>query len=149
MIALRGSAALLLSLALAAQPSSAMLSASAPAPIVNAPAGSLRGTTEGNLNVFRGIPFAEPPVGPLRWKPPVPKANWQGTRDATSFGAACWQPVSKLNTIYANDPFPMSEDCLTLNIWAPTKASKAPVLFWIYGGALWGGTSRDPLYDGR
>jgi para-nitrobenzyl esterase len=119
------------------------------APIVHAAAGSLRGTVEGGSRVFRGIPFAEPPVGPLRWRAPVPKARWAGVRDATAFGAACFQPESKLNNIYANKPMPMSEDCLTLNIWAPEHARNAPVFFWIYGGALWGGASRDPMYDGR
>ena len=59
-----------------------------PGPQVNAPAGAVRGTTEGSVRVFKGIPFAQPPVGPLRWKPPVPLARWQGVRDATEFGAA-------------------------------------------------------------
>lgn len=117
--------------------------------IVLAPAGALRGTAEHGINIFKGVPFAEPPVGPLRWKAPVPLAPWKGVRAATEFGAACNQPASKLNNIYANEPWPMSEDCLTLNIWAPANAKSAPVFFWIYGGALWGGTNRDPMYDGR
>jgi para-nitrobenzyl esterase len=127
----------------------AALAAQSPAPTVRSPAGAVRGTSEGALNIFKGIPFAEPPVGALRWKPPVPKAKWLGVRDATEFGPACWQPVSKLNNIYAGETFPMSEDCLTLNIWAPAKARKAPVFFWIYGGALTTGTSREAKYDGR
>lgn len=118
------------------------------APIVQAPAGAVRGTSEGGLQVFKGIPFAEAPVGSLRWRAPVPKAQWDGVRDATAFGAACWQPEGKLNNIYAREPWPMSEDCLSLNVWAPAKAKGAPVVVWIYGGALWGGTNRDPLYDG-
>jgi para-nitrobenzyl esterase len=117
--------------------------------IVRAPAGALRGTAEQGINIFKGVPFAEPPVGPLRWKAPIPLAPWKGVRTATEFGAACNQPASKLNNIYANEPWPMSEDCLTLNIWAPANARSAPVFFWIYGGALWGGTNRDPMYDGR
>jgi para-nitrobenzyl esterase len=125
-----------------------MPSKSSTAPVVITQAGALRGARDGTLNAFRGIPFAEPPVGPLRWKAPVPKGRWRGTRDATQFGPACWQPASRLNNIYANKPFPMSEDCLTLNVWAPEKARRAPVLVWIYGGALWGGASRDPMYDG-
>lgn len=133
--------------AIAPHPSIAMPH-STTAPTIVTQAGSLRGTKEGTLNVFRGIPFAEPPVGPLRWKPPVPKAKWTGTRNASEFGPACWQPSSKLNNIYANKPFPMSEDCLTLNIWAPDKVHKAPVFVWIYGGALWGGANRDAMYDG-
>ena len=127
----------------------AALAAQSPAPVVNAPAGSARGTSEGKIRVFKGIPFAEPPIGPLRWRPPVPKAKWQGMHDAVEFGSACWQPVGKLNNIYANKPFPMSEDCLTLNIWAPANARNAPVFFWIYGGALTTGTSREPLYNGK
>lgn len=128
--------------AMSAQP------ASAAAPVVHAPAGAVRGTAEGDLRVFRGIPYAEPPVGPRRWQAPVAKAPWSGVRDATAFGPACWQPESKLNNIYAGKPYPMSEDCLSLNIWAPANAKNAPVFFWIYGGALWGGASRDPMYDG-
>ena len=127
----------------------AALAAQSPAPVINAPAGSVRGTADAGLNIFKGIPFAEPPVGPLRWKPPVAKAKWQGVREATEFGAACWQPVSKLNNIYAGETFPMSEDCLTLNIWAPAKARNAPVFFWIYGGALTTGASREAKYDAR
>jgi para-nitrobenzyl esterase len=119
------------------------------APLVRPAAGALRGTAEEGLHIFRGIPYAEPPVGPRRWKAPVPKARWSGVRDATSFGPACFQPAGKLNNIYATKPMPMSEDCLTLNVWAPAHAHDAPVFFWIYGGALWGGASQDPMYDGR
>ncbi|MGN6517050.1 MAG: carboxylesterase/lipase family protein [Rhizomicrobium sp.] len=121
----------------------------AKAPIVNAPAGAMRGTTEGNLDVFKGIAYAQPPVGALRWKPPVPLPRWSGTRDATAFGPACIQPESKTPSVYSPAaPLPMSEDCLSLNIWAPAHARNAPVFFWIYGGALWGGASSEPLYDG-
>ena len=118
------------------------------APVVNAPAGAVMGLTQGPLNVFKGIPYAAPPVGKLRWKPPQPAAPWQGTLNTTKFGPACYQPTSKFVTIYTADPGPMSEDCLSLNIWAPANAHNAPVFFWIYGGALWGGSSRDSLYDG-
>lgn len=117
-------------------------------PIVNAPAGALEGRMEGNLRVFQGIPFALPPVGPRRWKPPVPMPPWKGVRQATAFGPACFQPKPTLANIYVGKPLPMSEDCLTLNIWAPTKAHNAAVFFWIYGGALTTGASREPMYDG-
>jgi para-nitrobenzyl esterase len=120
----------------------------AQAPVAKAPAGTLTGETEGALNVFKGIPYAKPPVGPLRWKAPVPLPRWSGMKSATDFGPACIQPESKLNNIYAGPKLPMSEDCLTLNIWAPANAHNAPVFFWIYGGALWGGASREPMYDG-
>jgi para-nitrobenzyl esterase len=122
----------------------------APGPQVNAPAGAVRGTLDGSIRVFKGIPYAQPPVGPLRWKPPLPLARWNGVREATEFGAACHQPPPRLSTIYTPRPMPMSEDCLTLNVWAPPASVRnAPVFFWIYGGALSSGASRDPLYDGR
>jgi para-nitrobenzyl esterase len=73
---------------------------------------------------------------------------WKGVHKTTEFGPVCMQPVSKLPNIYSDDPGPMSEDCLTLNIWAPANAHNAPVFFWIHGGALVGGSSRERLYDG-
>jgi len=73
---------------------------------------------------------------------------WAGARKATGFGPACLQPKTKLSNIYTADPMPMSEDCLTLNIWAPSGAHQAPVFFWIHGGALTGGSSREPVYNG-
>jgi para-nitrobenzyl esterase len=115
---------------------------------VNAPAGQLQGAAEGTVQVFKAIPYALPPVGPLRWKAPVPMPRWSGVKSATEYGPECVQPKGTLSNIYSAPPLPMSEDCLTLNIWAPAHARKAPVFFWIYGGALWGGANRDPLYDG-
>ena len=120
-----------------------------PGQLVDAPAGAVRGTIDGGMRVFRGIPYAQPPVGRLRWQPPIPLARWTGVRDATAFGAACHQPPPRLSNIYAGTPMPQSEDCLTLNIWSPPRASHAPVFFWIYGGALQSGASREPMYDGR
>lgn len=117
-------------------------------PIVNAPAGSVEGLSQGKLHVFKGIPYALPPVGAARWKPPSPMPAWTGVRKATAFGPVCFQPKPTLSNIYVGKPLPMSEDCLTLNIWTPSGARNAPVFFWIYGGALWVGSSRDPLYDG-
>jgi para-nitrobenzyl esterase len=116
--------------------------------VVDSPAGKLRGETVGNLHVFKGIPYAQPPVGPLRWKPPLPAEKWKGVRDATQFGPVCVQPKGKPDSLYFWDLPPMSEDCLSLNIWAPAKAQKAPVFFWIHGGSLTGGTGSDRLYDG-
>jgi para-nitrobenzyl esterase len=117
-------------------------------PIVKAPAGTVEGQAVGDLHVFKGIPYALPPVGPARWTPPSPMPPFEGVRKAIDFGPACFQPKPQLSTLYAGDPMPMSEDCLTLNIWAPAGAHNAPVFFWIYGGALVVGASRDPLYDG-
>jgi len=116
--------------------------------IVNSPAGKLEGVIEGDLRVFKGIPYVLPPVGKARWRPPRPMPRWKGLRKATDFGPACWQPKPLLSNIYTRDPMPMNEDCLTLNIWSPIGASKAPVFVWIYGGALVGGASREEVYDG-
>ena len=117
-------------------------------PVVNAPAGKIEGRVEGQLNTFKGIPYALPPVGSLRWRPPKPMPRWQGVKKATAFGPVCFQPRSATESIYSWTPVPMSEDCLTLNIWAPAKVHNAPVLFWIHGGALTTGSGSDPLYDG-
>jgi para-nitrobenzyl esterase len=117
-------------------------------PVVNAAAGAVEGRTEGDLHVFKGIPYVLPPVGPARWQPPIPMPRWAGTKKATEFGPACFQPKAKLSNIYVSDPMPMSEDCLTLNIWAPANARNAPVFFWIHGGALSGGSSREAVYAG-
>src|SRR5579863_2167089 len=117
-------------------------------PILDAPAGKLEGTMDGATRVFKGVPYALPPVGSSRWKAPQPTTRWPDVKNATEFGPECVQFQSTLSNIYAEKPVPMSEDCLTLNIWAPADAHNAPVFFWIYGGALWGGASRQPLYDG-
>jgi len=123
--------------------------AASPALRIDAPAGQMEGQMDGPIRVFKGIPFAQPPVGALRWKAPVALPRWAGVKTTTEFGPECVQPKSTLSSIYAGDPQPMSEDCLTLNVWAPADARNAPVFVWIYGGALWGGASRDPLYDGK
>jgi para-nitrobenzyl esterase len=117
-------------------------------PVASPPAGMLNGVAQGDLFVFKGIPYAAPPVGDARWKAPAPMPRWDGVRAATEFGPACVRPKPMFPSIYSLAPMPSSEDCLTLNIWAPAKASHAPVFFWIHGGALWNGASREPLYDG-
>jgi para-nitrobenzyl esterase len=129
-------------------PASRALAQAQRSAFVDAPAGEMKGTIAGNLRVFKGIPYAQPPVGNRRWKAPVPLPRWQGVRALTTFGPACYQPSNSFVSVYVEEAMPMSEDCLTLNIWAPAHAHDAPVFFWIYGGALWGGASRDPLYDG-
>jgi para-nitrobenzyl esterase len=120
----------------------------AAAPVVESAAGKLRGVSVGELNVFKGIPYAQPPVGPNRWKPPVSMPAWTGVRDASEFGPACVQPKPRAGSIYADEPPAMSEDCLFLNIWAPHSARKAPVFVWIYGGALTSGASNLSMYEG-
>jgi para-nitrobenzyl esterase len=120
-------------------------------PIVKAPAGWLEGRAEGSLQVFKGIPYALPPVGPARWRPPVAVPQWEGVRRASHFGAACVQRKTLPGSIYAidaDDSPPFDEDCLTLNVWAPADARDAPVFFWIHGGSLAIGASREPFYDG-
>jgi para-nitrobenzyl esterase len=117
-------------------------------PIVAAPAGQVQGVAEDGLLAFKGIPYAAPPVGPARWKPPSPAAHWSGVRDATRFGPACVQPNPRSISIYADTPPASSEDCLSLNIWAPKDAHNAPVMVWIHGGSLTSGASSESLYDG-
>jgi len=119
-----------------------------PGPVVAAPAGALRGAAAGGIRVFKGIPYALPPTGPLRWKPPVPAPSWKDTREATEFGSVCVQPKPQPTSIYSWNLRPMSEDCLSLNIWTPAGARNAPVFFWIHGGALSSGAGSDALYDG-
>lgn len=116
----------------------------AAAPLVTAPAGPVEGVAQDGVSVFRGIPYA----AAARWRPPVEIAPWTGPRKADAFGAACVQPQSSIPSIYANPPAKMSEDCLSLNIWAPADAKRLPVFVWIHGGGLVGGYGHEPLYDG-
>ena len=118
------------------------------APVVTIASGQLSGISANGLNIFEGIPYAAPPIGMARWTAPQPPASWDDLRDATQFGPACIQPDTRSNSIYAQDIGAMSEDCLTLNVWAPTDARKAPVIVWIHGGALRTGSSKETLYDG-
>ena len=116
-------------------------------PVIDAPVGQIVGRQAGDLAVFKGIPYAQAPVGDLRWKPPVAVTQLDGTLDAGAFSDSCVQP-SREGTVYSWGINSMSEDCLSLNIWAPKDAENAPVFVWIYGGALVTGTSAAPLYDG-
>jgi para-nitrobenzyl esterase len=118
------------------------------APVVHAKVGAVRGEAVGGLRIYKGIPYALPPVGLLRWRPPAPMPSWRGVRQTTTFGPTCFQPGNDPASIYAWKDLPMSENCLSLNVWAPAKASHAPVLLWIHGGALLTGSSADALYDG-
>lgn len=129
-------------------PMTPTLDSSSNAPRVKISSGELEGARENNLNVFKGIPFAAPPVGELRWQNPQPAAAWQGVRQANAFGPACPQPSAKIEGAGASDQ--QSEDCLYLNVWTPTADpnAKLPVMVWIHGGALVIGDGGSPLYDG-
>jgi para-nitrobenzyl esterase len=104
--------------------------------------GVLQGTLEDGLTVYRGIPFAAPPVGDLRWRAPQAAAKWEGVRKADKFAPQC---------IQGGPPSSMSEDCLYLNVWSPAKSAsaKVPVLVWIYGGGFAGGATSIPGYSGE
>lgn len=118
------------------------------APVVHMPAGSVRGVLEGDANVFRAIPYALPPVGERRWRPPAPMPRWSGVREAQRAGVACMQPAMAEGP-YNRGPQAMSEDCLTLDVTTPANARNAPVMVWIHGGTLIWGTAHSRMYDGR
>ncbi len=106
-------------------------------------------SADGQVREFLGVPFAAPPVGPLRWKPPQPAAKWHGVRSATAFGNRCMQQPIYSDMVF-RDPG-NSEDCLTLNIWTTAKDKKAkqPVMVWIFGGGYTAGGTSEPRQDGE
>ena len=121
-------------------------------PVVQVGNGELQGVIDGSVVSYKGIPFAAPPVGDLRWRPPQPMAPWTGVRQATEFGADCMQgrfgPPPAPGAPAARVP---SEDCLYLNVWRPASAApgaKLPVMVWIYGGGFVGGSSSSPNTSG-
>ncbi|UCH51933.1 MAG: carboxylesterase family protein [Chloroflexota bacterium] len=108
--------------------------------------GLVSGATVDDIHVYKGIPFAAPPVGDLRWKPPQPAASWEGVKKCTEFGPA---PMGYYSASFPSYSQP-DEDCLYLNVWTPaeTTGDKLPVMVWIYGGAFWFGEGSNPGYDG-
>ena len=117
---------------------------------IDTPLGALEGTeSSSGIRIFRGVPFAQPPVGGLRFAPPAPAAHWDGVRDAKKFGARCMQlPLFGDMNFRSNG---MSEDCLYLNIWTPAKRAgeRLPVLVYYYGGGFQAGDGSEPRYDGE
>jgi para-nitrobenzyl esterase len=119
-------------------------------PVVRTKPGELRGAREGGVVVFRGVPYAAPPTGELRFQPPQPVPAWRGARDASKDGPIPPQGRSRLAHVMGEFERPQSEDCLTLNIWTPAPDSKKrPVLVWIHGGAFMSGAGSLPWYSGE
>jgi para-nitrobenzyl esterase len=121
-----------------------------PPAIVATKAGKVDGSYEDGLFVFKGIPYAEPPVGDLRWLPPQGHKPWKGIREAREFGASAPQPGSRLSMIPEFDvPGPQNEDCLFLNVWTPgLDIARRPVMVWIHGGAFSMGSGSQPTFRG-
>jgi para-nitrobenzyl esterase len=158
---------LLLSLAASVFPAVASTTKDDPSLLLAVESGVIRGARESGVRIFRGIPYAAPPVAELRWKPPQPPAVWPGVRDATAFGPWCPQPdfqaIQSLSdgggelasrTLTSGGGIVIfdtpalsgsSEDCLSLNVWTADQAQDAPVIVWLHGGS---GSGAQPYYDG-
>lgn len=123
-----------------------VVEAARPEPVVTTVHGAVRGERRGETFAFKGIPYAAPPVGPLRFRAPVEPESWDGVRDATEFGPIAPQPIQ---SYLGSHPRPMSEDCLSVNVFTPELGGAGlPVMVWVHGGAYHLGSSADPMYDG-
>ena len=118
--------------------------------IVNTPLGKLAGNRKNGISRFKGIPFARPPLGPLRWRAPETAQAWGGVRDATHFGFVCPQAPTQLETLMGMTIGEPSEDCLYLNVWTPAcDVAKRPVMVWLHGGAFVIGAGSQGVYNGK
>jgi para-nitrobenzyl esterase len=118
---------------------------------VSVDSGSISGTLEDGVHVFKGVPFAAPPVGDLRWKAPQAVTKWEGVRECTEYGKSCPQDPYPAGSMFAQRaPEPQSEDCLYLNVWTTSldAQAKQPVMVWIHGGGLTRGSGANTVYDG-
>ena len=122
-------------------------------PKVNTQNGLVTGYTKDGLHIFKGIPFAAPPLGPLRWKAPQEPSKWLGDLNCTAFSASPMQrdpkPFACWTEEFIAPPSPLSEDCLYLNIWTKPNNKKKPVVVWIYGGGFNSGSASCAVYDGK
>ncbi|MFX0557814.1 carboxylesterase/lipase family protein [Maribacter sp. CXY002] len=123
--------------------------------IVNTQDGQVKGYEKDTIRIFKGIPFAAPPVGEFRWKEPQPVEPWQGVKECLEFAASPIQNTPEPFLCWTEEfiakPEPISEDCLYLNVWTPAKKKdeKLPVMAWIYGGGLSSGSANCDIYDGE
>lgn len=124
--------------------------------VVHTVSGLVSGTSGSapGMRVFKGIPYATPPLGELRWRPPQPPHSWEGIRKTDEFGPECMQSPNAMGGPFRDlreKREPISEDCLYLNIWTPANSSRKrlPVMVWIYGGGFKGGSSSLPYYNGE
>jgi para-nitrobenzyl esterase len=118
--------------------------------IVQTKYGKIEGLEKDGVQIWRGVPFAKPPVGELRFMPPQPPEAWEGVRNATKFPPFAPQLSGRMDIIMGRGQPPTDEDCLYLNIWSPAADNaNRPVLFWIHGGAFVTGSGATPWYDGR
>ncbi len=142
----RATVLVLAALALTVAPVLAAPTEGGGAPVLRITTGRVGGKVEDGVAAYLGIPYAAPPVGELRWKPPAPPAPWDGVREATQYGPSCPQPPGALG----GDVGPMDEDCLRLNVWTAARAGDPPrpVMVWIHGGGLRQGSGSMRTYDG-
>lgn len=107
--------------------------------------GTIEGIEQDGIFTYKGIPFAAPPVGDLRWKAPAPVQPWTGVKKADAFACACMQAANAMG-----NTAPVNEDCLYINVWTPAKMTdeKLPVIYWVHGGGYSGGSTSTPMYDG-